>query len=231
MISLDPVVARPGETVTLKVQYRGEGEAGVAAQFEIGISEVLEIGVQAGDGPACRVNPEINRNATAFAFVPAACERERSGGCEAVRVVVFDFFDRNPLSDGPLVECTAQIDSQAEEGDYAIPLRRVIVADGSGALLPYARAVDGVLHVRADAPEPTATPPTPKPSPTPTALCAGDCNRDGSVTVEEIVAMVVSALGEARPECAAADPNNDGMVTIEEVIAAVSMALYGCAGR
>jgi hypothetical protein len=76
--------------------------------------------------------------------------------------------------------------------------------------------------------------PTPSPSPAPTATpdavaCAGDCNGDGQVTVNELILGVNIALGsQPASVCTAIDTNGDGMVTINELIAAVTRALNGC---
>jgi hypothetical protein len=71
---------------------------------------------------------------------------------------------------------------------------------------------------------PTRTvPPTP---------CAGDCNDDGTVTVDEILTMVSIALGNAHVDvCLAGDANGDGMVSIDEILRAVNNALNGCRGE
>lgn len=62
------------------------------------------------------------------------------------------------------------------------------------------------------------------------APCAGDCNGNGSITVEELVLAVRIALDlEAVTACAAADRNCDGHVTVDEIVQAVNMALEGCA--
>jgi unsaturated rhamnogalacturonyl hydrolase len=57
-------------------------------------------------------------------------------------------------------------------------------------------------------------------------VCAGDCDRDDQVTVEELVTSVDIAL-DARPvgECVAVDSNGDGRVTVDELLAAVANAL------
>jgi hypothetical protein len=75
----------------------------------------------------------------------------------------------------------------------------------------------------------TATP-SPTPSPTPTLpACAGDCNQDGSVTVDELIKGVNIALGTTSVDaCSSFDANGDGAVTINELIAAVNRALNGC---
>jgi len=74
---------------------------------------------------------------------------------------------------------------------------------------------------------PTATPTrTPTLTPTP---CAGDCNVDQTVTVDELVTMVTIALGTAPLSgCVAGDSNSDGGITVDEIILAVSKALSGC---
>jgi Tol biopolymer transport system component len=71
-------------------------------------------------------------------------------------------------------------------------------------------------------------PPTPTMEPEP---CAGDCDRDGTVTVDELVLGVAIALGDAALEqCAMLDRDGDAGVTVDEVVAAVHIALEGCGG-
>jgi hypothetical protein len=81
-------------------------------------------------------------------------------------------------------------------------------------------------------PTPSATPsPTGTPPITPTPPCVGDCNDDQSVTVDELLRMVNSALGNAGVDtCSAGDANHDGDITIDEMLTAVNNALTGCSG-
>lgn len=61
--------------------------------------------------------------------------------------------------------------------------------------------------------------------------CAGDCNRNLRVTVDEIVLGVDIALGAAAPaRCAAADRAEDGSVSVDDLVAAVRSAVRGCGG-
>ena len=63
------------------------------------------------------------------------------------------------------------------------------------------------------------------------AQCAGDCNGDGEVTVDELIIGVNIALDTASlSRCSALDTNHDGIITIDEIIAAVNTALNGCTG-
>lgn len=65
-------------------------------------------------------------------------------------------------------------------------------------------------------------------SPNASAICVGDCDGSGAVTVDEILVMVNIALGTAdSAQCPAADPNGDG-VTVDEILVAVNAALSSC---
>jgi hypothetical protein len=59
--------------------------------------------------------------------------------------------------------------------------------------------------------------------------CAGDCDGDRSVGIEELVTAVGAALDPlGAPACDAADVDDDGTVFVYELIAAVGRALDGC---
>src|SRR5262245_5899946 len=61
------------------------------------------------------------------------------------------------------------------------------------------------------------------------ARCGGDCNGDGVVTADELVAVVNVRLGHAGEEtCPAADTDFDGEVSAADPPAAVSNSLAGC---
>jgi len=86
--------------------------------------------------------------------------------------------------------------------------------------------------VAIDTPTPTPTS-TPIDDGTPTATvssgaCAGDCNADLVVSVNELITGVNLALGNPGASCAAMDPDGDGMVGIAELVRAVGTALSGC---
>ncbi len=84
-------------------------------------------------------------------------------------------------------------------------------------------------------PEPPTPTPTPEHSPIPVsptggvARCEGDCDADGAITIDELVAAVNEALGGAPAEvCGSFDRDDDGAVGIHELIALVRDALSGC---
>jgi hypothetical protein len=60
--------------------------------------------------------------------------------------------------------------------------------------------------------------------------CVGDCDEDGQVTVDELVAGISMALGDGGPEaCLSLDADGNGEVTVDEIVTAVTNALEGCA--
>lgn len=59
--------------------------------------------------------------------------------------------------------------------------------------------------------------------------CAGDCDANGEVTVNEIVTLVAIALGNATgASCRNGERDDDGAVTVDEIVAAIGSALRGC---
>lgn len=60
-------------------------------------------------------------------------------------------------------------------------------------------------------------------------ICKGDCDSDGTVTIDELVTGVNIALGLASPElCPALGSGADRPVTIDDLVSAVQGALNGC---
>lgn len=77
----------------------------------------------------------------------------------------------------------------------------------------------------------TTESPTPTPTVDPAQPCSGDCNNDGTVTVDELIRAVNIGLDSIPAEqCIAADADANQIVTINEIVAAVDNALRGCNG-
>lgn len=88
-------------------------------------------------------------------------------------------------------------------------------------------AITTLMVAVGDVPTPTVTAvPTATP---PLVACAGDCDGNGAVAVNELIAGVNIALDLAAVDlCLACDTDDDSRVSINELIAAVSRALSGC---
>jgi hypothetical protein len=71
-------------------------------------------------------------------------------------------------------------------------------------------------------------PPTHTPTPA-IAICSGDCDCSGGVTIDEILTLVGLALVDAPgSQCPAGDANRDGWITVDEILVAVNNARTGC---
>jgi hypothetical protein len=72
-------------------------------------------------------------------------------------------------------------------------------------------------------------PETPAPTPTPNGACAGDCDGDGAVAIDELVRGVRTALGNLPVDgCSSIDADRNQVVSVSELVAAVNNALLGC---
>jgi hypothetical protein len=90
-------------------------------------------------------------------------------------------------------------------------------------------ATETQTETPSSAPTESATATATAPMTATAAPCDGDCNRDGQVTVNELITAVNIALGTLDvSSCPAADRNGDGEVTVSELIRAVNRALVGC---
>src|SRR5262249_46309018 len=102
-----------------------------------------------------------------------------------------------------------------------------------------------IWQVPIDVPTTPVTPPvaaTPTPTPTPALAsptanaptptlgpCAGDCDGNGRVTIDEILDLVNIAFGAAPlTVCPLADTDGSATITVNEILAAVNAALMGC---
>jgi glucose/sorbosone dehydrogenase len=60
--------------------------------------------------------------------------------------------------------------------------------------------------------------------------CAGDCNDDRRVSIDELLTMVNIALGTVTiSSCSTGDVNRDNEITVDEILTAVGNAQNGCA--
>ncbi len=59
--------------------------------------------------------------------------------------------------------------------------------------------------------------------------CSGDCDFNGTVTVDELVAGINVALGTATyAHCVGMDSSGEGEVSVDELVTVISQALTGC---
>ena len=105
--------------------------------------------------PDCSVNPAIDKNGTAFGFLPGGCDPATD--CEAVRAFVLAVDNADPIPSGSLLyQCNVAVELDA-------PAETSLLCEKPGAATPSGGAVrtdcDGVIVVpgRTSTPRPTAT--------------------------------------------------------------------------
>ena len=104
-----------------------------------------------------------------------------------------------------------------------------VTASPTSTATPTAPATDTPTVADTPTPVATATASTTATATVPETTCAGDCNGDGSVAINELITGVNIALGSTTvASCPSFDRNGDGEVAINELIAAVNAALAGC---
>jgi hypothetical protein len=95
-----------------------------------------------------------------------------------------------------------------------------------GALLALVTVVTIPLAAGAQSPTPTVTP---TPTTTLGGECVGDCDDNGRVSVDEVLAMVSIAQGRMGLDaCPAGHASGSSTVRVSELVAAVDHALHGC---
>lgn len=184
--------------------------AAAAVQLDIAYDAATPVAATVGGVPACAVNPAIEKEATSFAFLPNGCEP--AVDCTGIRAFVLSAVNTTALPDGAdLFACTLDL---RDAGTYPLAAANPSASRPDGTAL-LASAADGTVTV-----EPLPPPPPP---------CAGDCDDDRTVAINELLIGVNIVIGASPIDtCAAFDTDADGQVNVAELIQAVNAALSGC---
>lgn len=220
------VQTRPGDGVAFPIVLRSEGREVSALQFELPFTARYRVEPTDGGRPACQVGPAIDKPGSQFVFVPPDCSPRQS--CAAVRALLFEVGEQTPIADGAQVAtCVLRVAADATPGRQPIEITNFVASSPEGQRLPHARTIAGELDILPA--DPFLPSPTPTVEPTPSPVpCTGDCHGDGSVTIDELLLLVLDALDSEGLRCPAGDRNRDGTVTIDEIVEAVGRALEGC---
>jgi len=204
----------PGSTSSVAVTFTllGDPPAAVAGvQNDIGFDPLTPIAALPNGRPRCAVNPDIDKGATSFTFLPMACTP--GADCTGVRAFVLSTTDLIPLASGvTLYSCDVAIDPLAAPGTYPLEAAMPLASGLQGQVLS-ALASNGSVEV------------TQPQAPT----CVGDCDDDHVVTIAELLLGVNIVNGVAAAStCPSLDIAGDGTVAINDLVQAVSNALNGC---
>jgi hypothetical protein len=187
----------PGDTVTIDISLQAFGAEVAATANDISFG----LGVLSLDPPDCRVNPTIGKSLVASVVWESAYGKE-------LRFFVRSNRDASAIPDGTLYTCTVHIAPSAWPGSY------LLWNSGPTAFGPDAQAL---LTAGGDGRVTVSLVPLP---------CVGDCDGDGTVTIEEILGMVDAALGNAPATDCGTGGNEQ--ITVTEILTAVNNALNGC---
>lgn len=143
-IDIGDGVAAPGQTFTIVVTLHNQGANIIGVQNQIDFSAPLQIAALPGGAPDCSVNPNIEKEATSFAFVPAHCTPGAT--CTGMRSFVLSFENKNPIGDGEIYTCRIVVDHGAAQGTYRLLNSDLGASDERGAFID-ASGTDGSVIV------------------------------------------------------------------------------------
>jgi hypothetical protein len=202
-----------GTQVALDVTLHTTGHVIAAVQTDLTFPVDAPVAARPNGRPACKVNPAIDKPATAFIFQPVGCHV--GVDCTGVRAIVVALDSVTPIADGAtLFTCTLSIAADAKPGTRLLTLAALTVGGPDGSVVA-GRTTTGTLTIDAAVRLPA---------------CVGDCNGDGTVTIHEVMMCIPSVIAGSvnPPQCPACDANDDGSIEVNEVVAAVNNVLNDC---
>jgi hypothetical protein len=125
----------PGDVVPIDVTLATEGSDVLATQNRIDFTRQAYIAAREGGEPDCAVNPDIDKSATAFRFLPLDCDP--AVDCTSVRTFVLSFGNLVPIDDGArLYTCRVQLAADAAAESYPLTIAEAASSAAGGVLLP-----------------------------------------------------------------------------------------------
>ncbi len=144
------VSGAPGDLVVLEVMlgptYFSIGRVAHDLTFE----PDTPIGADDSGHPNCQVNPDIEKQDTTFAFLPAGCIPGQD--CRGIHAVVRSFEDESAISPpAVLYRCHVRIASDAAPGSRVVAVSNVTASPPDGGDDAWVVPVDGTVDVSAAA--------------------------------------------------------------------------------
>lgn len=206
-IEIGTAVGQPGSTVGFAVTFVFTNRFQIVAISHcIAINPDAPFARTATNEPDCTVNPALQKPDSTFTFEPNGCDP--AVDCQSMCADIHGPEGSPVISMGAMLySCRIAIPGATPDGTYPLAC-----AGPSHATTSQGMRVDGVVCGDGQVIVETRLP--------------GDCNGDGSVTIDELITGVNIAL-DLRPvtACPAFDTNAEGQVTIEDLVAAVNAAL------
>jgi hypothetical protein len=145
-VVLSSVAGQAGDQLEVAAILKTGGFSIAGVQNDIGFDPLnAPIAADAHGRPACAVNPDIDKAATSFAFLPPGCQ---ATACTGVRAIVFAVSNTDTIPDGAtLYTCLVDVAPTAPAGRYVLTVSGVIFSDPSGGRVPAAGASDGSVVI------------------------------------------------------------------------------------
>jgi len=200
-VNIGNALGAPGDAVQVTVSLDASGVSIAATANDITLStQAFTL-----DPAACHVNSGIGKSLSASTLSSDATNT-------TVRVLVQSSQNTTAIPNGPLYTCALRIAATALPGTYRLDNALALATTSEGTTITGVGGTHGAVTVSLIG-----------------RACSGDCDGNGTITIDELIVGVNIALGN-RPvdDCLSLDPNGDAMVTINELIAAVGNAVNGC---
>jgi hypothetical protein len=147
-IDLSGGSATAGGELALTAVLDAEGETVVGTQNRIDFAAPLAIASHPEGTPECEVNPAIDKDASAFDFLPRGCHA--GVDCTAVSALILAFDNVDPIPSGTtLYTCRVTVAAEAAPGLYLLANSELGAAGPSGELLA-ATGDDAEVEVGSD---------------------------------------------------------------------------------
>ncbi len=161
-LDVESVTGARGDAVQFGVTLHTQGQSVAASQNDLTFDPTVPVAARANGRPECSVNPDIDKNATAFSFLPTGC---RPGvDCGGLRAIVLATDNNAAIPDGAvLYTCKVAIRPDTTPGSYPLFAVNVILSDPNGGRI-VTTTNSGVINV---VPRPGEVIPTVSATPTP----------------------------------------------------------------
>ncbi len=147
-VAVDAAPAHPGETTVITATLYVDDGPIVGIQNDLAFPPGMIVPPAADGRPDCRVEPDIDKHETAFAYAPGGCTPGED--CTGLRAFVLSFTNLDPIPDGAvLYTCTLAIAADAAAGVYPLMLSELAAADDQGNEVPLA-GIHGEIEVRGE---------------------------------------------------------------------------------
>ncbi len=201
-IRIGAAVIGPGQRVAVTVSLITSGVAVSATENDIVVSDTSVLSI---DLETCRANPTIGKTlATAMVSSEPTVQH--------LRFLIQPGSSTAPIPDGPLYSCAVRIAPSALSGTYPLDNEMPLAFDGAGGEIQPVVGDNGGIGIGRLI-----------------KTCPGDCDGDGQVSIDELLAGVNLTLGKGSiVDCLAFDTDENDRVTVDELTRGVNAALDGC---